>query len=776
MRPRGRRVSCSQPFELPEFYLGWPARLNPHLEHARTHTKAWAREVGILDTPESDDTPEIWTEEQLDAMDYGLLCAYTHPDCPSEELDLIADWYVWVFYFDDHFLDVYKRTGDDEGGRAYLERLPLFMPVDLDETPPEPTNPVERGLLDLWFRTVPSKTLEWRRRFWTSTKHLLDESDWELRNINAGRVANPIEYIEMRRKVGGAPWSAHLVEHANFVEVPDRIWDARPMRVLKEAFADGVHLRNDIFSYDREVNDEGELSNCLIVLERFFDITTQEAADMTSDILSSRLYQFENTALTELPDLFVEFAVTPPEQEAVALYVKGLQDWQSGGHEWHMRSSRYMNEGAVDERSPLTGGGPTGLGTDTARIFHPTPAMTNPTPRTTGLTRFRANTHVPHDHVQPPTLPDLPMPFTARVNPHYGDTARNLVGWCRAMGYLETLPGTRNAGIWTEEELVDFDFVQLTARTFPDAPADALDLAAQWTTWGTYVDDYFPRIYGTARDMAGAKVFNARLALFMPPDAVSMPPPSNPVERGLADLWLRTAPALSLDDRATYRDVVIRTFTSWLWELQNHIQHRVPDPVDYLEMRRWTLGAEIMMEAGRLLDPQPLPAELLQTRPLLALRRAAIDYCALMNDIYSYYKEIRFEGELNNGVLVVQNFLQITPERAVLVVADLARLRIEQYALVLESELPVVIEAFELDDDGRAALDARIQNMQDWVAGMYDWQRMTGRYKPDHVRRRYDPETMLEPEEPATFAARLSHRSPIVDGVGTRMRKAEVLR
>ena len=37
------------------------------------------------------------------------------------------------------------------------------------------------------------------------------------------RVSNPIEYIEMRRKVGGAPWSAHLVEHANFVEVPDRI-------------------------------------------------------------------------------------------------------------------------------------------------------------------------------------------------------------------------------------------------------------------------------------------------------------------------------------------------------------------------------------------------------------------------------------------------------------------------------------------------------------------------------------------------------------------------
>ncbi|HEV7806825.1 MAG TPA: germacradienol/geosmin synthase, partial [Solirubrobacteraceae bacterium] len=241
-------MSCDEPFVLPEFYIGWSPRLNPHLEEARVHTKAWAREVGILDTPAQDDTPEIWDGAKFDAMDYALLCAYTHPDTVAEELDLVTDWYVWVFYFDDHFLDVYKRPGDEEGGRAYLERLPLFMPLDLADTPPEPTNPVERGLADLWYRTVPSKTIEWRRRFFESSKAAMDESDWELRNINARRVANPIEYIEMRRKVGGAPWSAHLVEHANFVEVPERVWDSRPMRVLKETFADAVHLRNDLFS------------------------------------------------------------------------------------------------------------------------------------------------------------------------------------------------------------------------------------------------------------------------------------------------------------------------------------------------------------------------------------------------------------------------------------------------------------------------------------------------------------------------------------------------
>lgn len=71
---------------------------------------------------------------------------------------------------------------------------------------------MERGLADLWARTIPAMSADWRARFVESTKNLLDESLWELANINAGRVANPIEYVEMRRKVGGAPgrriWSS----------------------------------------------------------------------------------------------------------------------------------------------------------------------------------------------------------------------------------------------------------------------------------------------------------------------------------------------------------------------------------------------------------------------------------------------------------------------------------------------------------------------------------------------------------------------------------------
>ncbi len=220
-----------QPFELPDFYVPWPARLNPSLEGAR-HTKAWARKVGILDPPPGEDRSQHL--ERSEARRDGLRVALRlHPPRGTRPRTRPHHRLVRLGLLFRRPLPRDLQAPSGSGRRQEIPRpAPLFMPVDLAATPPEPTNPVERGLADLWYRTVPSRSVAWRRRF-SSTKNLLDESTWELSNISGQRVANPIEYIEMRRKVGGAPWSADLVEHAVFVEVPDRIAASRPMLVLR---------------------------------------------------------------------------------------------------------------------------------------------------------------------------------------------------------------------------------------------------------------------------------------------------------------------------------------------------------------------------------------------------------------------------------------------------------------------------------------------------------------------------------------------------------------
>ncbi|WP_461028185.1 terpene synthase family protein, partial [Streptomyces sparsus] len=714
----------TQPFELPDFYLPYPARLNPHLEQAREHTRIWADEMGMLEGS------GIWDLRDLEAHDYALLCAYTHPDASGPALSLVTDWYVWVFFFDDHFLETFKRSSDRLGGKQYLDRLPLFMPMDLATAVPEPVNPVERGLADLWARTVPSMSMEWRARFAESTENLLNESLWELSNINAHRVPNPVEYIEMRRKVGGAPWSAGLVEFAAGAEVPAAVAGSRPLRVLKDAFSDGVHLRNDLFSYQRETEDEGELSNGVLVLETFLKCTTQQAADAVNDLLTSRVQQFENTTLSELAPLFARHGLTPQECAAVLAYVKGLQDWQSGGHEWHMRSSRYMNgggqatPGAAVAPAAASAFLPTGLGTSAVRFGNGT-VVTARSERA----RARTHTYVPYQATGPSQIPDLRLPFTTTLSPHLDASRRHVLAWGAEMGMLEAQAGVPGSDIWTAEQLAGYDLPLCAAGIHPDATADSLDLTSDWLTWGTYGDDYFPVVYGRSRDLAGAALCNERLSLFMPLDAgAATPPPLTALERGLADLWRRTAGPMAPQARRTFRTAVEDMTASWLWELANQAQNRIPDPVDYVEMRRMTFGSDLTMSLCRLGHGREVPPEIYRSGPMRSLENAAADYACLLNDVFSYQKEIEFEGEVHNGVLVVQNFFDCDHPTALAIVHDLMNSRLSQFQHVADHELPVLYEDFQLSAQARQILDGYVGELRNWLAGILVWHRGCRRY------------------------------------------------
>ncbi|AWT46087.1 MULTISPECIES: germacradienol/geosmin synthase Cyc2 [Streptomyces] len=701
----------TQPFELPHFYMPYPARLNPHVDEARAHSTQWARDMGMLEGS------GIWEQADLDAHDYGLLCAYTHPDCDGPALSLITDWYVWVFFFDDHFLDMFKRTQDRAAGKAHLDRLPLFMPLDLATPVPEPRNPVEAGLADLWARTVPAMSVDWRRRFAVATEHLLNESMWELSNINEGRIANPVEYIEMRRKVGGAPWSAGLVEYAT-AEVPASVAGSRPLRVLMETFSDAVHLRNDLFSYQREVEDEGENSNGVLVLETFFGCTTQQAADTVNDILTSRLHQFEHTALTEVPALAVEKGLGPAEVAAVAAYTKGLQDWQSGGHEWHLRSSRYMNEGARSS-SPWQVIG--GRGTSAADVGALLAGAAQD--------RLRAYRHVPFQKVGPSRIPDFHMPFELQLSPHLDGTRARLADWCRAMGILQE-------GVWDEDKLRAYDLALCSAGLDPDATREALDLSACWLAFGTYGDDYYPLVYGHRRDLAAARLTTARLSACMPLDGEEPIAPANAMERALIDLWERTTASMTLEQRRSVKASVDVMTESWVWELSNQIQNRIPDPVDYLEMRRQTFGSDLTLSLCRMGHGPDVPPEVYASGPVTSLETAAMDYACLLNDIFSYQKEIEYEGEIHNAILVVQNFFGCDYPQALGVVHDLTTQRMQQFEHVVAHELPVLYDDLGLSAEARAAMHGYVADLRNWLAGILNWHRSVDRYRAEWLARR----------------------------------------
>ncbi|MFC9295496.1 germacradienol/geosmin synthase [Streptomyces sp. NPDC057011] len=715
----------TQPFQLPDFYVPYPARLNPHLEDARVHTVQWARALGMLEGS------GVWEQSDLDSHDYALLCAYTHPDCDGEALSLVTDWYVWVFFFDDHFLETFKRSQDREGARAYLDRLAAFMPMDLADGFPEPVNPVEAGLADLWERTVPAMSADWRERFSESTRNLLDESMWELANIGIGRVPNPLEYIEMRRKVGGAPWSAGLIEYVG-AEVPARVARSRQLGVLRDAFSDAVHIRNDIFSYQREVTDEGELSNAVLVLETFLGCTTQEAAEAANDLLTSRLQQFEQTALAELPQLFAEHAMTPEEIAAVLVYTKGLQDWQSGGHEWHTVSGRYMNEQARSATPVTVPFLPSGLGTaalDLGSVF---------TRRSMELRR-RSFSHVPYERTGPSVIPDIYMPHPLTLNPHLPYARRELVVWARRTGLLDPQPGDPGSVIWNEEKLRGLDFALAAAGVDPDASPGALFLTAAWLAWGTYADDYYPAVFGRGRNPAAAKAATARLVSMAPVDHAGQAAPVTAMERALADLWVRTTAGMPAHTRTAFRDALVEMLESWVWEVDNLVHNRIPDPVDYAEMRRLTFGTRLTMLLCRIgHGGRGIAEDIYASGTVRSLENAVADAACLLNDIHSYQKEVEFEGDVHNYILVTRNFFDVGYPEALRICHALMTQRTEEFEHIVANQLPLLCDDRKLGADGRAALDAYVGELKDWHAGILNWHRTVPRYREEDPHRMPD--------------------------------------
>src|SRR5581483_11053360 len=158
-------------------------------------------------------------------------------------------------------------------------------------------------------------------------------------------------------------------------------------------------------------------------------------------------------------------------------------------------------------------------------------------------------------------------------------------------GMLDAVDGF---GVWDEQRLDDADLALCAALIAPDAPREEVVLAAYWLAWGTYGDDWYPTVFGHSRDFAAAKRQTERLARIMAlPGESGVPVPANPLEHSLAALWRLSTASADPATAAVFRRNVEAMLESWLVELDNQLNLRITDPVDYTELRRGTFGGRL---------------------------------------------------------------------------------------------------------------------------------------------------------------------------------------
>lgn len=168
-------------------------------------------------------------------------------------------------------------------------------------------------------------------------------------------------------------------------------------------------------------------------------------------------------------------------------------------------------------------------------------------------------------------------------------------------------------------------------------------------------------------------------------------------------------------------------------------------------MRRATFGSDLTMSLCRMGHGPAVPPEVYRSGPLRSLENAAADYACLVNDVFSYQKEIEYEGEIHNAVLVVQNFFGIDYPTALSVIHDLMTQRMQQFEHVAAHELPITYDDFGLSEEAREIMAGYVTDLQNWMAGILNWHRQVDRYKSDYLSRR--THTFLPDQPPSVMPA-----------------------
>lgn len=153
-------------------------------------------------------------------------------------------------------------------------------------------------------------------------------------------------------------------------------------------------------------------------------------------------------------------------------------------------------------------------------------------------------------------------------------------------------------------------------------------------------------------------------------------------------------------------------------------------------MRRATFGSDLTLSLCRMGQGPAVPAEVYRSGVVRSLENAAVDYACLTNDVFSYQKEIEYEGEMHNAILVVQNFFGCDYPTALGIVHDLMTQRMQQFEHVVAHELPVLYDDFDLSPEAREAMGHYVADLQNWLAGILNWHREVDRYKSAYLARR----------------------------------------
>ncbi|MFI6442234.1 terpene cyclase [Streptomyces sp. NPDC050759] len=305
----------------------FPFRISPFVDGARAHMTNWVRQTGLVRRASAG--------QRFERADFGWFAAVVYPAATAPRLDLLADWFAWLFLVDDQ-LDDGEFGRDPDHLRTVIGQLRTVLEstdgqVDLGVRAPTAVS----ALADLWRRTAVRATAEWRRRFVRHLELCLSTAaDWEAGNRQRAEIPSEDSYIANRRHTGAIYPCMDLIEIAEGISIRDDLHRSPEFTAALDAACDVVCWTNDVYSLEKE-RSLGEVHNLVYLVQHHRGLDPRSALDHVHRAIerqTERFIEAEARVLSTYPEFAAE----------LKMCLAGMRSWMRGNLDWSRQTKRYL--------------------------------------------------------------------------------------------------------------------------------------------------------------------------------------------------------------------------------------------------------------------------------------------------------------------------------------------------------------------------------------------------------------------------------------------------
>lgn len=328
----------------------------------------------------------------------------------------------------------------------------------------------------------------------------------------------------------------------------------------------------------------------------------------------------------------------------------------------------------------------------------------------------------------------LYYPFPAAMNPSSQAACERLMDWALAFD-LDDASRTEQPRYYQSGLLM--------GRAYPNASAEALQLATDWCGWLCFLDDRCDEGDLTRRPDVLRRLHASYLGIL---EEDERPSPDDALGRALSDLRGRLLQRGTRAWLLSFIEDVKQYFDAHRWEAANRAAGRAPGFTAYRTMRPYTSAVYTCFSLFQITDGLELTGPLCRDRVIQQAAHLACMVIAYCNDLQSLGRELQ-HGDFHNSVIVLMRDRGCSQERAAELVTELHN---DEMLAYLSLEQQIEEQGLSRCGQGRELLRC----LRAWMRGNYDWGNMTYRYhERDDDRRSPEPASRTTVAPPSSLPA-----------------------